>query len=93
MRLGFVKRAQVGGKTTRTTILILVWNVQTVGKRMVRHFVRNATRENTNRAMELRFVSRAPLVRMPLLMGNLNARRVPSIGIQTKVVCRNARNV
>ena len=93
MRLGFVKRAQVGGKTTKTTLLLLVWNVQTVGKRMVRHSVRNATQDNTNRAMELRFVFRAPLVRMPLLMGNLNAKRVPSIGIQIKVGCQNARNV
>ena len=85
MRLGFVKRAQVGGKTTRTTLSLLVWNVQTVGKRMICHSVRNAPRENTKRAMEQRFVFLAPLVRMPLLMGNLNARRVPSIGIQIKV--------
>ena len=89
MRLGFVKRAQVGGKTT-TTLLLLVWNAQTVGKRMVRHSVRNATQDNTNRAMEQRFVFHAPLVCMPLSMGNLNARRVPSIGIQIKEVCRNA---
>ena len=93
MRLGFVKRAQVGGKTTTTTLLLLVWNAQTVGKRMVRRSVRNATRDNINHKMELRFVSRAPLVCMPLSMGNLNARRVPSIGIQIKVVCRNARIV
>jgi hypothetical protein len=60
---------------------------------MVRHFVRNATKENTNRATELRFVFRALLVCMLLLLDNLNARSVPSIGIQTKVVCENARNV
>ena len=85
MRLGFVKRAQVGGKSTTTTLLLLVWNVQTVGKRMVPRSVSNATQESTNQKMEQRFVFLAPLVRMPLLMGNLNARRVPSIGIQIKV--------
>ena len=85
MRLGFVKRAQVGGKTTTTTLLLLVWNAQTVGKRIVPRSVRYATRDNINQKMELRFVFRAPLVCMPLSMGNLNARRVPSIGIQIKV--------
>ena len=77
MRLGFVKRAQVGGKTTTTTLLLLVWNAQTVGKRMVRRSVRNATRDNTNHKMELRFVFRAPLVRMPQSVDRLNAKRVP----------------
>ena len=88
VRLGFVKRAQVGGKTT-TTLLLPVWNAQTVGKRMVRHSVSNATQDNTNRIMELRFVFRAPLVRMPQSVERLNVKRVPSIGIQIKVVCRN----
>ena len=76
MRLGFVKRAQVGGKTT-TTLLLLVWNAQTVGKRMVRHSVSNATLEITNRKMEQHFVFRAPLVRMPQSVDRLNATPVP----------------
>jgi hypothetical protein len=77
MRLGFVRPAQAGGKTTRTTILILVLNVQTVGKRMVPHSVRNATRENTNRATEVHFAFHALLVCMPQLVANLNAKHVP----------------
>ena len=68
-------------------------NVQTVGKRMLRHFVRNATQDNTNRATEVRFVFRAPLVRMPLLMDNLNAKNVVSANIQTRVDKFNARLV
>ena len=60
---------------------------------MVPQSVRNAAQDNINWNMEVRFVFRALLVRMPLLMGNLNATRVPSIGIQIKVGCRNARNV
>jgi hypothetical protein len=60
---------------------------------MVLRSVRNATQDNTNRATEVRFVFRAPLVCMPPSMDNLNAKRAPSIGIQIKVVCRNAKNV
>ena len=93
MRLGFVKRAQVGGRTTTTTLLLLVWNAQTVGKQMVRHSVSNATQEITNPKMELRFVFHAPLVRMPQSVDRLSAKLVPSIGIQIKEGCRNARNV
>jgi hypothetical protein len=64
-----------------------------VGKPMVPQSVRNAAQDNINWNMEVRFVFRALLVRMPLSVDKLNARRVPSIGIQIKVGYRNARFV